>query len=223
SLEKKRKNITYYALDLMKHELIKSLKSLGSFSNIKLIGLWGTFEDGIDFTATLSNDKPKAIIFLGTTIGNFSREDATNFLRHFQTKAMGPGDLFLLGIDKRNSLENLTIAYNNPPIIEFHMNGLDNINTILDQPFINRNNFDYFTTYNEDKGRVEIYYRSKRDQILEYMPINEFDKKIQINVQEGELILSVHSYKYNELDLVTLFYKSNLAHVKTWTDSNLQY
>lgn len=48
------KNITYYALDFLKYELCKSLSSLGTFSNIKLVGLCGTYEDGIDFIVKIN-------------------------------------------------------------------------------------------------------------------------------------------------------------------------
>src|SRR4051812_24171403 len=90
SLDKKKKNITYYALDLMEHELRKSLSSLGDYENIKLVGLWGTYEDGIKFfNSSSDNDNrsdenssngnsseiSKVILWLGSSIGNYSRED----------------------------------------------------------------------------------------------------------------------------------------------------
>src|ERR1043165_9074398 len=56
ALEKNKKDITYYALDLMEDELRRSLEwlsSLGEFQNVKLVGLWGSYEDGRDFAASL--------------------------------------------------------------------------------------------------------------------------------------------------------------------------
>ncbi|CAG8490925.1 27888_t:CDS:2 [Dentiscutata erythropus] len=226
NLEKKKKNITFYALDLMENELNKSLSSLGTFSHVKLVGLCGTYEDGIDYVATLSNDKQKTIMWLGSSIGNLSREDGANFIRRFQEKAMNPGDLFLIGIDGRNDPEKIAVAYNDPQGItaEFAMNGLDHLNVIFDQPFINRNNFYYISTYDEDDGRREGYYKSKKDQILEFVVSNDINKeKIKINVKENELIRIAYSFKYNKADATKLFYDARLAHVESWSDSDLQY
>ncbi|CAG8601947.1 3506_t:CDS:2, partial [Dentiscutata heterogama] len=226
NLEKKRKNITYYALDLMEQELNKSLASLGSFSNIKLVGLCGTYEDGIDFIATLPNDNQKTIMWLGSSIGNLSREEGASFIHRIQEKAMNPGDMFIIGIDRRNHPEKVATAYNDPQGItaEFIMNGLDHLNVIFDQKFINRNDFDYFATYNEDKGRHEAYYRSKKDQVLEFLVPNGINKtKIQINLKENELIRIEYAYKYNKVETIKLFYEARLAHAESWTDSDFQY
>ncbi|CAG8500498.1 10376_t:CDS:2 [Cetraspora pellucida] len=210
----------------MEHELNKSLSSLGTFSNVKLVGLCGTYEDGMDFVATLPKDKQKTIMWLGSSIGNLNREDGASFIHRFQEKSMNPGDLFLIGIDRRNDPEKIATAYNDPQGItaEFIMNGLDHLNVIFDQPFINRNNFDYFATYNEDEGRHEAYYRSKNDQTLEFVTPNDVNKeKIKINVKEDELILIEYSYKYNKAETTKLFYDARLAHVESWSDSDFQY
>ncbi|RIB12228.1 hypothetical protein C2G38_1898496, partial [Gigaspora rosea] len=165
NLEKKKKNITFYALDLMENELNKSLSSLGTFSHVKLVGLCGTYENGIDFIATLPNDKQKTIMWLGSSIGGLTREDGANFIRSFQEKAMNPGDLFLIGIDGRNDPEKIAAAYNDSQGIndEFIMNGLNHLNVIFDQTVINCDNFYYYSTYVEDDGRREGYYKSKKD------------------------------------------------------------
>ncbi|CAG8674231.1 12307_t:CDS:2 [Racocetra fulgida] len=219
-MEKKKKNITFYALDLMENELNKSLSSLGTFSHVKLVGLCGTYEDGMDFIATLPDNKQKTFMWLGSSIGDLSRENGAKFIHLFQEKVMNPGDLFLIGIDRRNNREKIAAAYDDPQGInaEFAMNALDHLNVIFDQPFINRNNFDYFSTYNEDEGRREGYYRSKKDQIFEFIVSNDINKeKIKINVKVNELILIAYSYKYNKTETTKLFYDAHLAHVeKIW-------
>ncbi|CAG8439576.1 10904_t:CDS:2 [Scutellospora calospora] len=210
----------------MENELNKSLSSLGTFSNIKLVGLCGTYEDGIDFVKTLPKDKQKTIMWLGSSIGNLNRKDAASFIHRFQENAMNPGDMFLIGIDRRNHPEKVATAYNDPQGVtaEFIMNGLDHLNVIFDQPIINRNSFDYFSTYNENEGRHEAYYQSKKDQILEFLVPNDINKtKIQINVKERELIRIEYAYKYNKAETTKLFYEAHLAHVESWTDSDSQY
>ncbi|CAG8750009.1 18815_t:CDS:2, partial [Racocetra persica] len=110
-----RNNITFYALDLMENELNKSLSSLGTFSHVKLVGLCATYEDGMDFIATLPDNKQKTFMWLGSSIGDLSRE-MEQTLSSFPRKRQGIN-------------------------AEFAMNALDHLNVIFDQPFINRNNF----------------------------------------------------------------------------------
>ncbi|CAG8475294.1 11925_t:CDS:2 [Funneliformis caledonium] len=224
SLEKSKKNITYYALDLMEDELIKSLSSLGKFSNVQLVGLLGTYEEGMDFAASLPEDVPKMIMWLGSSIGNSSREEGAEFIKSFQTKAMNPGDLFLIGIDRRNHPDKVTIAYNDPKGItaEFILNGLDHVNVILDQPLIDRNDFDYFARYNEDVGRHEAYYKAKKDITLEYTSPSD-NTKMTINLKKDELIHIEYSYKYSKEECFALFHDSRLSHLESWPDPDSQY
>ncbi|RIA95254.1 C-type lectin protein [Glomus cerebriforme] len=224
SFEKNKKNITYYALDLMEDELRKSLSSLGEYNYVKLVGLWGTYEEGIDFAAGLPEDIPKTIMWIGSSIGNMSREEGRDFIKAIQAKAMNPGDLFLIGIDRRKSPSKIISAYNDSKGVtaEFIMNGLDHINAIFNQPLIDRNDFEYFTRYNDDIGRHEAYYKVKDDTTLEYTPSNN-DTKIEIKLKKDELINVEYSYKYNEAETRTLFNKSSLSHVESWSDSQSQY
>uniref|UniRef100_A0A1D1YRC5 Meiotically up-regulated gene 158 protein n=1 Tax=Anthurium amnicola TaxID=1678845 RepID=A0A1D1YRC5_9ARAE len=224
SLEKRKKNVTYYALDLMEDELKKSLSSLGEFHYVKLVGLWGTYEEGIDFAAGLPEDAHKTMMWMGSSIGNLDREEAANFIKTIQTKAMNPGDLFLIGIDRRNSPNKITVAYNDPKGItaKFIMNGLDHVNVILAQPLMDRDNFEYFSRYNDDIGRHEAYYKVKNDTTLEYKPTDD-STKIEIKLKKGELINVEYSYKYSKAETTTLFNNSFLLHVESWPDSQSQY
>lgn len=52
-------------------------------------------------------------MFLGSSIGNFSRPDATAFIRSLPLRP-GSGDTFLLGLDHDNEKELIEEAYNDP-------------------------------------------------------------------------------------------------------------
>jgi uncharacterized SAM-dependent methyltransferase len=54
----------------------------------------------------------KVIMWLGSSVGNCGREEAGAFLRQIQQQAMGPGDVLLLGIDRRNEPAKVAAAYN---------------------------------------------------------------------------------------------------------------
>jgi len=207
----------------MEDELKKSLSSMGEFHNIKLVGLLGTYEEGMDFAVSLPKDIQKTIFWLGSSIGNMTREESSIFIKTFQTKSMNPGDLFLIGIDRRNDPDKVAIAYNDPKGVtaEFIMNGLDHVNVIVGQPLIDRNNFEYFARYNDDIGRHEAYYKAKDDITLKYT--SDDKSKIEIKLKKDELIRIEYSYKYSKDEVMTLFDNSLLSHVESWADSQSQY
>uniref|UniRef100_A0A0B7JM92 Histidine-specific methyltransferase SAM-dependent domain-containing protein n=1 Tax=Bionectria ochroleuca TaxID=29856 RepID=A0A0B7JM92_BIOOC len=91
------KVIDYYALDLDHRELERTLSQLPAFQNVTCRGLHGTYDDGRDWLATLK-DRPKCVIHMGSSIGNFHRDDAAKFLEGFG-RIMGSGDCMFVGVD----------------------------------------------------------------------------------------------------------------------------
>ncbi|PKY32074.1 hypothetical protein RhiirB3_343325 [Rhizophagus irregularis] len=224
SIEKQKKKVIYYALDLMEGELKRTLSSLGKFQYVKLVGLWGVYEDGIDYASNLPGDSHKTILWMGSSIGNFNRDEAANFVKTIQDKAMNPGDLFLIGIDRRKNPDKITAAYNDPKGInaKFIMNGLNHVNAIFDQPIFDSNNFEHVTMYNDDVGRHEAYCKVKNDTTLEFKESKDNPKTI-IKLNKNELINIGYSHKYNKAETDALFDFSLLSYMESWTDSQSLY
>jgi uncharacterized SAM-dependent methyltransferase len=53
-------------------------------------------------------------MWLGSSIGNLSRQSAAEFLSHVKDFALRVGDNFLVGIDKRNDHAVVKLAYDDP-------------------------------------------------------------------------------------------------------------
>ena len=114
-MQESKRNITYYALDLDLQELERSLSSLGTFDNVKLVGLLGTYDDGIEWLSTkFDKSIPKTIMWLGSSVGNLDREAAGQFIGRIQEECMVEGDNFFIGIDQRNDPHKIALAYNEP-------------------------------------------------------------------------------------------------------------
>ncbi|KAF9439307.1 hypothetical protein BGZ76_003837 [Entomortierella beljakovae] len=225
ALERKRKNIRYYALDLMLDELTKSLKSLGQFANVKTAGLWGTYDQGLEFVNSFGPDVPKTLLWLGSSIGNLTREEALSFISSYR-KTLNVGDNWLIGIDRRNDAQDITIAYNDPKGVtrEFIMNGLDHINVILGQDFIDRENFRYFARYNVEEGRHEAYYQVKNSHELAYkIPSSETGEEIRIKLEKDELINVEYSYKWSLEETTRLFEQTEMTKLGQYTSSSNRY
>jgi L-histidine Nalpha-methyltransferase / hercynylcysteine S-oxide synthase len=224
ALQENRRNITYYALDLDLQELERSLSSLGTFDNVKLVGLLGTYDDGVEWLSTkFDKSTPKTIMWLGSSVGNLDREEAGQFIGRIQEQCMMEGDNFFIGIDQRNDPQKIALAYNEPAGItrEFIMNGLDHINDMLEQPFIDRNNFEYISDYRQDEGRHVAHYKAVRDCVLKYRPSN--GALTQIVVIKDEMIYVESSYKYSPAEMDTLVDTAGLDFNGRWTDSQNQY
>lgn len=91
------------------------------------------------------------MLFLGSSLGNFSREDDADFLRSLPLRA-GCGDTLLLGLDHSNGREEIEIAYNDPKghTRNFIMNGLKAAGTALGDPeLFALSNWEYTNFYDE--------------------------------------------------------------------------
>jgi len=68
ALERAQKKVSYYALDLMKSELERTLADVPLYKHVKCFGLHGTYDDGLDWLQREEHAaKPKAILSLGSS------------------------------------------------------------------------------------------------------------------------------------------------------------
>lgn len=94
---------------------------------------------------------PLHLLFLGSSLGNFSRGEDAQFLRSLPLRA-GYGDILLLGLDHDNGREEIEIAYNDPKgyTRSFIMNGLNVAGTTLgDSELFDLSNWGYTNSYDE--------------------------------------------------------------------------
>lgn len=132
---------------------------------IDFYGLHARYEDGF---SSIDKNLPSLFVFLGSSIGNF-RPDA--FARFFEvlSRAMGPRDFLLLGIDRVKPVELLERAYADSRGItaEFILNVFLAINRSIGS------NFDiakmrYHSRYNPEWQQVEMYAISTESQRIHF-------------------------------------------------------
>jgi len=112
ALEKTQKKVAYYALDLMKSELERTLADVPTYAYVQCAGLHGTYDDGLVWLQKPQNaGKPKAILSIGSSIGNFTRDEAPGFLGQF-VNILGPQDVLLIGLDACQEPSKVYQAYN---------------------------------------------------------------------------------------------------------------
>jgi len=194
ALESAKIAVTYYALDLMRDELDKSLKKLlNRYQYVTVKGLLGTYDDGMTVIKEWNN---KLVMWLGSSIGNYTREEAKLFLKKLRQEALNPDDQILIGFDGRNSSEKINLAYDDPSGLtaEFILNGLNHCNRLLGNQVFDQSKFSYHAFYNESLGRHEAYYRSLVDQRI-------CEKNYSCLLRQGELIHIEYSYKFSDKEM----------------------
>lgn len=101
--------------------------------------------------------RPLHILFLGSSIGNFPRDDAAAFLKSLPLRP-GSGDTLLLGLDGRNDKELVERAYHDSDghTERFIMNGLKAAGRILGTDELCADKWAYESTYNDQLGADSV-------------------------------------------------------------------
>ena len=189
AFERARKVIDYYALDLSRPELERTLAEVeGQYKHVRCHGLLGTYDNGLAWLKKPENlQRPKCILWMGSSIGNLSRTEAADFLKDF-SRILGDEDSMLIGIDACQDKDKVYHAYNDKEgtTLEFYYNGLINANNHLGKEIFRRADWKVTGEYDEDAGRHQAFYSPVRDVVVE-----------GIFIKAGEKVKFEESYKYS--------------------------
>lgn len=152
------------------------------------------------------------VFFPGSTIGNFSPEEAVRLLNVMREVAAESGAL-LIGADLVKDRQILESAYDDSQGItaEFNLNLLRRINNELGADF-QLDAFRHLAFYNERHERIEIYLVAQQDQRV------SLDGKI-FTFTRGERILTEYSHKYTLESFAEMAARAGLEVMQTWTDA----
>ncbi len=157
--------------------------------------------------------RPVLFALIGSTIGNFERDEAVRMLSNV-SRAMSREDRFLLGADLQpgpgKSKERLTAAYNDSAGVtaDFNLNILTVINRGIGTDF-NPDSFSHRAFYDVDEGRIEMHLVSCSDQEV-HVPGGE-----AVCIRKGETIRTEISCKYDRRTIEALFEAGGMS-VDRW-------
>jgi uncharacterized SAM-dependent methyltransferase len=137
------------------------------------------------------------VMFLGSTIGNFERKCAVEFLRDLR-RSLLPGDRLLIGADLVKDRDRMLVAYDDPTGVTgaFNLNLLGRINRELGGDFQLRH-FEHQARWNEEQRRIEMHLRSR---IKQSVFIAEADLTVTFGADETIWTESSHKFQLFELD-----------------------
>jgi L-histidine Nalpha-methyltransferase len=153
------------------------------------------------------------VLYLGSSIGNFSPDEARAILRNLSHQ-MHPRDALMLGTDLVKDIDTLLPAYDDDEGITaaFNLNILRRLNRELGADF-DLDSFRHRALWNKEESRIEMHLESLFEQDV-------FIAEAQLNLSfvEGETIHTENSYKFTDESTDALLEDSGLRSETIWKD-----
>ena len=210
----RRAYVLYYPIDVSASALHACRNELGTIDSAHIVEIEGAYIDGLAEVTKRRSGEPLLVLFLGSTIGNFERGPAEQFLRQIRALLV-PGDALLLGTDLVKPLSQILPAYDDPIGVTaaFNLNLLARINRELGGDFDPRR-FRHQARYNQLEQRVEIHLRSQVSQTVR-IPAVDFE----FTMRAGETIWTESSHKFVLDEIPELARKTGFLSVGQWVDT----
>ena len=188
-------------------------KLLADYPQLKIEAKVATYAQALEQLASSSRGT-RTIIFLGSSIGNFSPEECVRFIDRVNV-ALNVGDYFLLGIDLQKPHNILEAAYNDAQGVTaaFNLNMLDHLNWRFEGNF-DSDLFQHRAIYNQIDHQIEMYLISQQAHTA---TLNNLD--LTVNFAAKERILTEISRKFNIQQMKTFLNNKGLSLINSYTDS----
>ncbi|KAK6428528.1 hypothetical protein LTR95_015330 [Oleoguttula sp. CCFEE 5521] len=216
ALERAKRNVTYFALDLMRSELDRTLAAVpeGTFEHVKCFGLLGTYDDGLQWlTNPEMVGQTKTIMSLGSSVGNYNRDEAAAFVKQFAS-TLGPKDTLLFGLDACQEPRRVYQAYNDSQGVtnRFTINGLKHANKILGYDAFELDNWYAAGEYSATEGLHRAHVVPRSDCIV-----------AGVAIRGGERIRIEESVKYSAAQTRKLWDNGDVIEKTVWSNTAADY
>jgi L-histidine N-alpha-methyltransferase len=155
----------------------------------------------------------KAVLFLGSNIGNFHPADRLEFLRQLAAP-LAPADRLLIGFDLQKDPRRIRAAYDDRQGVTaaFNLNLLTRLNRELGADF-DLAHWQHYTDYDPLFGAVRSFLVSARAQAVRVAALNE-----TFDFAAWEVIHTENSYKFTPAQIENLAGQAGLRVVASFTD-----
>jgi dimethylhistidine N-methyltransferase len=161
-------------------------------------------------------------LYIGSSIGNFSPEEARSILGQLRSQ-LQPGDALLLGTDLAPSatkpLSTLLAAYNDQAGVTaaFNRNILVRLNRELGANF-RPDRFAHRSIWNSAESRIEMHLESIPPQRI-HIPSDVAHPALNLSVSAGETIHTENSYKFTEPTIRALLSSAGFVPTRVFSDT----
>lgn len=202
----------YVPVDISRDHLLQAAKSLAAdYPHIEVLPVCADFTRPFELPQPAIEPKRNMVFFPGSTIGNFSQEEAEDLLSVMREEAKDDGAL-LIGVDLSKPREILEPAYNDAAGVtaDFNINLLKRLNQEHSANF-DIDLFEHRAIFDEQNCRIEMRLVSLEKQSVEVAG-EEF------SIGRGEYIVTEHSHKYSREKFATMANAAGFEVQSVWTD-----
>ena len=210
-----RQPVKYFPIDISRMALSRCWQELGHLDSVSVVGFERAYLDGLlEVAARRESGERVLVLFLGSTIGNFDRPAAEEFLRQVRSVLL-PGDGLLIATDLEKPVHQLIAAYDDAAKVTaaFNLNTLGHVNRALGADF-DLSRFEHTVRYDDVERRIEMHLRSRADQTVN-IPGADFSCRIS----EGETIWTESSHKYNCPEIAAICERAGYRCTAQWVDN----
>ena len=204
-------NICYTPIDISANALKDAGRTITlQRPDVQVVGIHGTYADSFPLIRCAS---PALVIFLGSTIGNFTPAEEHIFWTDI-SKNMQAGDHFLLGVDLVKDTDILEAAYNdrNGVTEQFTRNYFVRMNRELSTN-VDLDRIEHVAFFNPAKEQMEIYIEFLDDQTITLAALQQ-----SFSFARGERVMLEISRKFRLPGVIENLAKYGLQPLRTYTD-----
>jgi dimethylhistidine N-methyltransferase len=207
--------VEYAPIDVSVSALKNCKISLGGIARVHIAPVEGSYLEGLERALAGRRGEERALVlFLGSTIGNFARTEATPFLAEVRRRVR-PGDTLLLGADLVKPEEQLLCAYDDSLGVTaaFNLNVLGRINRELGGEF-ELARFRHEARWNERGSRIEMHLRSR---VAQRVAVSALE--CEIPFRAGETIWTESSHKFRPEQIRRMGERAGWRFERQWSDA----
>lgn len=215
---KRDADITYSPIDISQEALdALTAKFHSEFPLLRMEAMNGDYFTILDQLRN-KNGRRKVLMFLGSNIGNFSRESAVGFFRSLRA-VMEQDDLLFVGFDLQKDPHIIAAAYDDPQGVtaRFNLNLLTRINRELGGNF-DLGKFTHYANYRPIEGSARSFLISRERQSVR---IEAIDREFKFG--QWEPVFMEISQKYSVEMIEDLAVESGFYIKRNFFDSKKYY
>jgi L-histidine Nalpha-methyltransferase len=201
----------YVAVDISVEFLRNALTCLQrEHPQMPMLGVGLDFSQTLDLPAEVGHE-PRTLFYPGSSIGNFTPDEALAFLRRARTAS--PEGNLLIGVDLVKDHATLQAAYDDALGVTaaFNLNVLPHVNAVLGSDF-RIGDWQHVGLYNAEASRIEMHLQARRALTVSW-------PGGQRRFAAGERIHTENSYKYRVEQFEALLRSAGYAQVQCFSDA----
>ena len=211
-------SLHYVPIDISRAALEENARTLRTeLPRLRITAVVGEYRAGLAHLDEACA-RPRIICWLGGSIGNMTRDVASDFLA-LLTPQLGEGGSAVIGVDLRKDKEVLERAYDDAEGVtaEFNKNLLHRMQNELGAD-LDLEGFRHVAEYDIDTGRVAMFLESVGAQTIRVESIG-----LEVELEDGERIHTESSFKYSFDEIESVARAAGLHVEERWLDGLGQF